>query len=694
MKTSFYEQIKKIPFLKIIALYSLGILFAGFTEPTNGRFSILEVVLFAASAANFVFFFLRSRLRIYFIINSYFILLVLGVWNIWKLNFQIEPLHFYHGSSAQLIGVIDDEPIIKDKSIRFPVKIIAKNVDSAFQKATGMLLMTVKLDTSLVFKYGDEIIFLNKVKVVSPPFNPLEFDYKNYLENRNIYFQTYLNTDEYKIVNHNKGAIIKGLAMELRECLVIKFRKYIVKENAFQIAAALIFGYRSTLSPDTLQTFSNTGTIHVLSVSGMHVGILFLFLIWVLQKMNGNPVLHCLRLLLLLLSIWSYTILTGMAPSILRAAIMLSFFLLAKSLKRESNMLNTMAASAFLLLLFQPHMLFDIGFQLSYCAVLGIILLFPLLKKISPFEGTRFVRLVWDSLAVSLSAQILTTPLSLFYFGQFPNYFLIANIIVILPVTVIMYGGLVLMIMPFDRMNIWVGYTIQWVIDNMFLSLQFLDRLPYATWNGIVFSPFTVFISSGYILTFSYACYWKSRKALAASFILVLVFVISFGYKQYSQLNYTGFRIYNTRKEITFAFIKKGKVTVISSVDSLNDKNLIYSMSRDLNRFSNWEKIDFHQLPSHDSRRTNYLIQRSNLCIQIMEHKLVQNLDTDILIVRKNSKWNFIDHVKLIQPKIVLFDGTNSDLNIQLWKHQLDSLAIPNYSLKNNFAYVWDKELL
>lgn len=695
MKTNFEEQLKKVPFLKIVLFYSLGIGCANCFIPDRGLFDLLQLLLAFSFLLNFIFFFYRSRLSILFAINSYVILFLFGIWNVWKTNVMVVDTHFLIGSSDQFIAIVDDEPVFYNNSVRFSVTLLAKRIDLSFQKATGRLMVTLPFDQKdSPIQYGDEMVLKNKVKPIPKPLNPLEFNYRNYLKNQGIDGQIYLRSKEYKIIRHHQGYGIKAYALELRKKLVSKFKKYLKDEESYQIAVALILGYRTVMEQELVQTFSNTGTIHVLSVSGMHVGIVFIVFMWLLTQVGGNRALNLLRIVILLCAIWTYTILTGMAPSILRAAIMLSFFLIAKSMQREVNMLNTMASSAFLLLLLQPSMLFDIGFQLSYCAVLGIVLFFPLFKRISIFEDSRLGRIVWDSVSISLSAQIMTAPFSLFYFGQFPNYFLVANLLVILPVTLIMYIGMTMMFIPIDIINVWLGYAMDWLIQKMFFTLEFLDQLPFATWTGIVFSPDLVLISLIFLFSCSYAFYWKNKVALYCALSFLLIGVISFSYQQYLQMNYTGFRIYSTRKEIALAFIQKSNVTMISSFDSLNAKNLVYSTNRDLSRFSDWRDINFFPLISYDSIRTNYLIQKSNLTVQIMEHKSLRDLPTDILLVRKNSKWNFVENIKRIKPKVVLFDGTNSDLNIQIWKHQLDSLGVSHYSIKNNFAYVWNKELL
>src|SRR5690606_7700288 len=197
--------------------------------------------------------------------------------------------------------------------------------------------------------------------------------------------------------------------------------------DARDIVAALILGYRAHFPVETLTAFVNTGTVHVLSVSGLHVGLVFLLLNFTLGFLDRFRYGKSLRFLLILTAIWAYVLLTGMAPSILRAGVMISFLLVAGCSGRANLNLNSLFASACCLLFLDSFIIFDMSFQLSYVAVLGLITLYPMLNSLVEINN-RWLRGIRHALLVSLSAELFTTPLALYYYLQFPNYFLLGNL--------------------------------------------------------------------------------------------------------------------------------------------------------------------------------------------------------------------------------------------------------------------------
>ena len=273
----------------------------------------------------------------------------------------------------------------------------------------GKVMLTVIRDslTEEKYAYGDQVVFVNKLKDVNPPYNPKEFDYKSYLENKGIVQQGLFKSTEIKILKRGMGNKLIAYSLELRSYLITKFRKYIQDDEAFNVAVALIFGYRSQIDQNTISAFTNTGTIHVLSVSGLHVSLVFALLNLLLFWMDRFHYGKFIKSILILLCIWSYVILTGMSPPILRAGVMISFFVFSIVINRKQIPLNTLAASALFILLFSPNYLFDVGFQLSYMAILGIILLYPILRNyyLTPKIWCNYVL---EYTYVSIAAQLFT----------------------------------------------------------------------------------------------------------------------------------------------------------------------------------------------------------------------------------------------------------------------------------------------
>jgi competence protein ComEC len=286
-------------------------------------------------------------------------------------------------------------------------------------------------------------------QATSPPFNPHEFDYKSFLASRGIYQQLFTNDDQVKTLGRNKGNGFVQYALSLRQRMVEKYEHYIPDKEASAVASTLILGYKAELSSEVLSAYSQTGTTHVLSVSGMHVGLVFVVLNALLWFLNSTRKLRILRASIIILLIWAYALVTGFSPSVSRAALMLSFYVFGKALNRSSNSYNLVAISAVFLLIYNPFFLLDVGFQLSYLAVLGLIYFYPKFYHLL-YVKNKLVDAVWSYVALSCAAQLATFPLAMFYFHQFPVYFLISNLFIVLPVTAIMYLGIAFLFIPWD----------------------------------------------------------------------------------------------------------------------------------------------------------------------------------------------------------------------------------------------------
>jgi competence protein ComEC len=285
---------------------------------------------------------------------------------------------------------------------------------------------------------GSLILTSKSPREIERPKNPYQFNYKNYLAMKGVSHSLYLNSSQFVLVGRDISYLASKLE-KIRSYLisVLKFSDLDDEQMAF--ASAILLGDRSFLSRELKSSFSKTGTMHILAVSGLHVGIVYLlfnFLFFV----KSNAWLP-FKLVLLLVVLWFYAALCGFSVSVVRAVVILSFISLAQYLNRSSNSINAISFSAFLLLLYNPYYLFDVGFQLSFVAVTSIVLIFP---KIESIYKPRFwlVKLVWQTLCLSFVAQLATFGLSVYYFHQFPNYFLLSNLILFPVVPIILCAGL------------------------------------------------------------------------------------------------------------------------------------------------------------------------------------------------------------------------------------------------------------
>jgi len=412
-------------------------------------------------------------------------------------NFQ----HFSRFQADDLRIFVSSEPQFKGGIFSFKARVTERIEGSRTQRTIGHLLVRVKAESASSFRpeYGQIYLIPASYTRTPTPLNPGEFDSSAWLAGQRIYHQIFLSPQELVRLRGQRGSGLIRFALSLRKTQVNLYRKLLVNDEAFAVAATLILGYRSDLDPGLLDSYAKTGTIHALSVSGMHVGIVYLVLEFCLKWMNRNTLLKWVKTVLILSLIWFYTLLTGCSPSVLRSAIMLSLFVMAKSLRKEPGSYHILFFSAFCLLISDTALLWDPGFQLSYLAVFGLVWLQPQLYQCITFRWTLCQR-VWQMVTLSLAAQILTYPMSVYYFHQFPLYFILSNLFIALPVTLLMYAGLAILLFRLY----WLAPVFEWVIMLMNKGLEEIASLPYSTINQIWLSKLELLVlilSLFYLLT-------------------------------------------------------------------------------------------------------------------------------------------------------------------------------------------------
>jgi competence protein ComEC len=368
---------------------------------------------------------------------------LLAVFHIQK-NYAGDFCHFL-SQENQLIAQIDEPPVLRDKIVMANAKVQEIKSGEQIICTTGRLQLDIIKDSlSEHLQYGDVILVQSKIEPVEGPKNPDEFNYKRYLNFQNIYYKAFLNPGSWKPLKQGQGNPLLAFIFHVRDNFLLVIKKYVTDKNDFGVASAIMLGYRDYINGDIMRAYASSGTIHVLSVSGLHVGIIFIMLNFLLQWMDARGrKAEITKAVIVITFIWFYACLTGMSPPVLRSAIMFSLIQLGKVLIRNVNMYNIVAGSAILLLLYDPFVLADVGFQLSYIAVFGIIYLQPKIyalltlnipervsgkatnfgnKLITFFKhdikwfGMWALDWCWQLTAVSLAAQIATLPLILLYF--------------------------------------------------------------------------------------------------------------------------------------------------------------------------------------------------------------------------------------------------------------------------------------
>ncbi|MGY3052348.1 competence protein ComEC [Pedobacter sp. UYEF25] len=488
--------------------------------------------------------------------------------------------YFANQKSTYLKAWVNNEPQKTGKILRFTVITTTAYQNNQVRKVCGKLLLALILDSlkPLKLDYGDEVLISANYHEVEGPKNPGEFNFKRWLATQNVHQQAFISQSNLVKTGKSTGNIVLAFALKLRQTAVEKYRKLIKNDAAFSVASTLVLGYRADLDKEIRTNFINTGTMHALSVSGAHVGIIYLILNYCLQFLNKNKKLILLKAILLCLFIWVYALITGLSPSVVRAAIMLSIFICATTFTKSRNGYNILAFAAFLQLLFNPFLIFNVGFQLSYIAVFGLLYLQPKIYHLL-YIRNKWLDKFWNFTALSLAAQLATFPIAIYYFHQFPVYFLLGNLFISIPLVLMMYLGILVLIPGLS----FLAPIFEWIINLTNTVLHFVASLPFSTLNGIwiTFPQFLV-LSVAFGLGV-YATTKLKKRFIFFSLSMFVVYQVMVLGDNLEKKNQHKVIFFSLKKNYATAFID-GNSTVLLTDLNPHDKNYQFSIQPALNQ--------------------------------------------------------------------------------------------------------------
>jgi competence protein ComEC len=433
----------------------------------------------------------------------------------------------YRYSKNDTILAIIQEPLIKKrKTWKALARIVSVHHQSNWMAATSYILIYIRND-SLASKLetGDEIKFQEPLQNISNNFNAGSFDFVKYCAFQQIYFQVFL-PDTAIIQYKNVAPSLKYYLFKTRTRVLNILKKAIPDKTEQSVAEALLIGYKEDLDRTLVQSYSNTGVVHIIAISGLHLAMIYGLMIYLLKPMGNNKWKNHIRSLIVLSVLWGFSFITGGAAAILRSAVGFTFLLMSKSLGYKNHTLNTIAASAFLLLLYNPFLLWDIGFQLSYAAVLGIVLFNTHIEQWFYFKN-KILKMVWQINSITISAQILTLPIVLYQFHQFPNLFLFTNFLVVPLSGIILYAELlVLLVSPFPVLLKWFGGLTGFLIAQMNGIIERTNRLPFALTRNININTAETILLYLLIASVLIWLLYKNAKGFIAALTIIFLFVL------------------------------------------------------------------------------------------------------------------------------------------------------------------------
>ncbi|PST83314.1 hypothetical protein C7T94_12085 [Pedobacter yulinensis] len=590
---------------------------------------------------------------------------------------RLKKDHFSRLNAQVFLVKIIEEPRNTAKTFAVTGRVEATFIGQQKFRTSGKLQL-ILLKPVQTPVYGDVLLLRGKITETTRPLNPAQFNYRNWLAGKNIYHRLTAAKGYVKKVKSHQGHPIKAFALSLRENCASVLNRAMQDSEARAVAATLLLGTRTDVSSEVMEAYAETGTIHALSVSGMHLALVYFMLDQVLKQFTHRLFKRWLKPAIAGAVIWLYALLTGFSPSVLRAAVMISVFLIADASGRNTNAYNTLAFSAFLLLNFDPFLLTDVGFQLSFLSVFGLLTFQYPIYCLLPLRNLLADQL-WRLCATSLAAQISTYPVALYYFHQFPVLFLPANLFLTLPVALVMYLGMALLLFRID----FLGKLTELIIVGMNAGLKWMAQLPGATIDQIWLSPIQVALITVVILCFTRAA--QTFKAVWIWLALFSLFTLEalFSWKNCNMANRRLIVFYSLHSNYAAAFIHGNKATVLSDL-ALKDK--AYQMAvkpcLDSLQVRHIKLLPVQQVPAR-----NQVITFGNKRILVGQYEPPGVSDQQYDIVWLHQ----VRHVTAKfqgKPRLIVADATCSRTVTAYWEERSKSAGVPFQQLKAEPAVI------
>ena len=682
---------KRMPFIRLIIPFIAGILIQRI-----GDFSPRILLITAGVIALIIFLFFRLPFAVKytyrwlpgFSINL--LLIIAGTFVIYNKNISKEPnwIGNYSTDSTAVLATIKEPLVEKAKTYKAEASFEAINSNGEWKDATGNVLVYFSKDSSMPkMKYGSQVLFYKPLQPIKNSGNPGSFDYKQYNAFQSIYHQVFLKTTDYIITNDKKGSVFKNWLFNLRNAVIQRLRQYITGDREAGVAEALLIGYRNDLDKDLVQAYSNTGVVHIIAISGLHLGMIYVALVWLLKPFKRTRWIRWVKPVIILAVLWIFTLLAGGVPSILRSAVMFSFIVLGETIDRKSSIYNTLAASAFVMLCINPYYLFDVGFQLSYAAVISIITFQrPIYNWF--YVNNKILDFFWKLTSVTIAAQILTVPIIFYSFHQFPNLFLVTNCIIVPLSSVILFAELALLITSFiPAVANFAGVMISALLAFMNNFIERINDFPFAVYDSIQNNLAQTVLLYVFIIAIGYWLTNKTKPALFAALIAMLLFVMIDGFEIFNLRQQQKVIVYNVPKYNAVDFISGRKYAFVGDSALLDDgylRNFHLKPARTLYRIKPGKDIS-------DLFISNPFIQFRGKRILLLDKpfkfEAAAKIPIDLIVVSHNPRLYIAELARVFDCKQYVFDASNSTLKINRWKKDCDSLHLRHYSTVDGGAF-------
>ena len=668
--------------VKLSVFLTLGILSAYFL-PTSTL--ILPFLLLSFLLLFSIWFLERKRLQkwIYFGILTYLIFFGIGFGSYQLQLPEFQDEHYSHvlsGKNTSETSLLSLKIMEVLKPDRYNHKYIAECISVNKRVTTGKVLLNIQKDSiAKEYTINDVLLISEEVIRIPKPLNPHQFDYSEYMKKLGVYYQ--IRSKARSILAFEKGSkTIRGTAEKIRSHLIAKLKESKITDNERSIIQALVLGQRRDIDKQLYADYAAAGAVHILAVSGLHVGILFFILKWLFFPLGNLRYGKQLKAIVIIGFLFGFALLAELSPSVVRAATMFSLFLFAEQLKRPTNNTNTLFISYLFLLIINPLWLFHVGFQLSYLAVFFILLIQPKLFGYW-YPKNRIIRKVWAIITVSIAAQIGVVPLSLFYFHQFPGLFLLTNIVVLPFLGILLgFGLLIVLLVSMDMLPNWLSEIYNYIVLLLNNFIGWVAKQDAFLFRDIHFSEEKVL--SAYLFIVAAILFWKhySYRRLTVSLISVCLLV---GVFIWDKREASGNELIVFQKSRnTLIGIKNGNDLLLLKGDTLSEtiKNTYpikgYRTANQIEDFS--EKI----FPKVFSYNKQNILVLDSLGVYPKSGKI------DIVLLTQSPKVNLERLIDSLQPTQIIADGNNYKTYVTRWRATCKQKKLPFYHTGTKGAFI------
>ena len=671
-------KVLKFPLARISIVFIVGIIASFYWTPGVTGVVVLSSISFLLFLITYIFAVKRQVQRPYFAIATYWLTFVIGFSSLTFHDDLLDNNHYVHhvkgGDSQHTVAFTLKERL---KPTANNLRYVAEVHHLDDMESTGQILVNFRkdgFDKNLVI--GSQVLAVAEINLHQKPLNPGQFDYGNYLKQKSVFAQIYVSASDIRVNPH----IHKDwwyYSDKLRSRMVRNLEKSGFGRDELAVINALILGQRQDISAEIVQDYQFAGAIHILSVSGLHVGLLLLMLNFILRIIPQSHLGSISKLVIVIIGLWIFALIAGFSPSVVRSVTMFSFVAVGIYMKRRTNSYHTLLFSMLVILLFKPSFLFDVGFQLSYLAVFFILWLQPLLSQLwkPKFKVTRHL---WDILTVSFAAQLGTMPLGLYYFHQFPGLFFITNLVILPALGLIMgYGVIILLLSLFGTLPSYLIKGLEWSIYALNKIIGWIASFEDFVFRDIPFNAWLMIGLYGVIVT---AVIWwnKPRYAtMVATMIAVVLFqaILVINNMHYSNSN--ELVIFNTKRN-TLIVERNGRE---GHVFSDSTTTIEYSP------LDAYLTANFCQAVAE--KPIGNLLYFDTKKILIVDSTAVYpaTIQPDVLLLIQSPKVNMERLLQTYRPEMIIADASNYKSYVERWKATCEQQKIPFHAIAEKGFY-------